>query len=145
VPFCLVTDQVAELESTIKRLESQLEEQSSEADNAISEWHGRSSELEKQLETLTKEKEELLNAERSGSTLAFEELRSEKDRLERELREKVEVLAAANEDLNHGAEVVHEWEGKSLKDVYGVQGAKIRRESLILTVAVSCHRSSRRT
>jgi chromosome segregation ATPase len=116
VPFFFVTDQVAELESTIKSLESQLEEQSSEADNAISEWHGRSSELEKQLETLTKEKEELLNTERSSSTLAFEELRSEKDRLEQELRERDEALAAAREDLNQDAEVVHEWEGKLLED-----------------------------
>jgi chromosome segregation ATPase len=97
-------------------LESELEEQSSEADNAISEWHGRSSELEKQLETLTNEKEELLNAERSSSTLAFEELRLEKDRLEQELQGRDEALAAAREDLNQDAEVVHEWEGKLLED-----------------------------
>jgi uncharacterized protein involved in exopolysaccharide biosynthesis len=119
-----VTDQVAEFGSTIKRLESQLEEQSREANNAMSEWHGRSSEFEKQLETLTKEKDELLNADRSSSSLAFEELRSEKDRLERELREKDEALAAAREDLHQDAEVVHEWEGKSLIDVYGFKGAK---------------------
>jgi chromosome segregation ATPase len=66
-------------------LESQLEQQSSEADNAISEWQEcytalevRSSELETQLEALTKEKEELLSAERlisePGQSPAFEEL-----------------------------------------------------------------------
>jgi chromosome segregation ATPase len=103
-------------------LESQLEEQSSEADNAISQWQEsyttlevRRSELETQLETLTKEKEELLNTERSSSTLTFEELRSEKDRLEQELRERDEALAAAREGLDQDAEVVHEWEGKLLE------------------------------
>jgi chromosome segregation ATPase len=112
-------EQVAELETTIKSLEGQLEEQSSDADNAISQWQEsytalevRSSELEKQLETLTNEKEELLNAERSSSALADEELRSEKGRLEQELRERDKELAAAREDLNHDADVVHEWEGE---------------------------------
>jgi predicted nucleic acid-binding Zn-ribbon protein len=100
-------------------LEGQLEEQSNDADNAISEWQVRSSELERQLETLTKEKEELLNAERSGSALAVEELRSEKDRLERELQERDEALAAAREDLNQDADVVHEWEGKLLEGCAG--------------------------
>jgi uncharacterized protein involved in exopolysaccharide biosynthesis len=114
LPF-LVTDQVAELESTIERLKSQLEEQSGEADNALSQWHERSSELEKQLETLTKEKEELLYTERSSSTMAIEELRSEKDGLEQELRERDDALAAAREDLSQDAEVVHEWEGKLLR------------------------------
>jgi chromosome segregation ATPase len=83
-------------------LEGQLEEQSGDADNAISQWQEsytvlevRSSELERQLETLMKEKEEMLNAERSGSALAVEELRSEKDRLEQELKERDEALAAA--------------------------------------------------
>jgi chromosome segregation ATPase len=121
----LVTDQVGELESTIESLERQLEEQSSAADDAISQWQEsytalevRSSELETQLETLTKEKEELLNAERSisvpGQSAAFDELRFEKDRLEQELQERNEALAAAREDLNQDAEVVHEWEGKLL-------------------------------
>ena len=115
-------DQVAELETTIESLESKLEEQSSEADNAISQWQEsyttlevRRSELEKQLETLMKEKEEVLNAERSSSRLTFEELRFEKDRLEQELRGRDEALAAAREDLNQDAEVVHEWEGKLLE------------------------------
>jgi chromosome segregation ATPase len=118
-------DQVGELKSTIKGLEVQLEEQSSVADNVISEWQGSyttlevlSSELQTQLETLTKEKEEVLNAERLISELGqspqFEELRNEKDRLEQELQERNEALAAAREDLNKDAEVVHEWEGKLL-------------------------------
>jgi chromosome segregation ATPase len=118
----LVTDQVAELESTIQRLEGRLEEQSSEADNAISQWQEsyttlevRRSELEAQLETLTREKEELLNAQSSSSTLVIEELRSEKDQLEQELEERDEALAAAKEDLDQDAEVVHEWEGKLLE------------------------------
>jgi ElaB/YqjD/DUF883 family membrane-anchored ribosome-binding protein len=68
--------------------------------------------METQLETLTKEKEELLTAERSTSALVVEELRSEKDRLEQELRERDEALTSAREDLNQDAEVVHEWEGK---------------------------------
>jgi chromosome segregation ATPase len=117
----LVTDQVAELETTIEGLESQLEEQSSEADNAISQWQEsyttlevRRSELEAQLETLTREKEELLNAQSSSNALAFEYLRSEKDRLEQELQERDESLAAAREGSNQDAEVVHEWEGKLL-------------------------------
>jgi hypothetical protein len=71
--------------------------------------------LERQLETLTKEKEELLNAEFPSSALAVEELRSEKDRLEQELKERDEALAAATEDLNQDADVVHEWEGKLLE------------------------------
>jgi chromosome segregation ATPase len=117
-----VTEQVAELELTNKSLEDQLEEQSSDADNAISQWQEsytaleqRSSELERQLETLTKEKEELLNVKRSDSALAVEELRSENERLERELRERDEALAAAGEDHNQDADVVHEWEGELLQ------------------------------
>jgi chromosome segregation ATPase len=119
------SDQVAELESTIKSLEGQLKEQSSDADNAdnaITQWQEsytalevRSLELETQLETLTKEKEEGLNAERSSSELAVEELHAEKSRLEQELRERDEALAAAREDLNQDADVVHEWEGKLLE------------------------------
>jgi chromosome segregation ATPase len=96
-----------------------LEEQSSEADNAISQWQEsyttlevRRSELETQLETLTKEKDEMLNTERSSNTLEVEELHSEKDRLEQELQARDEALAAAREDLNQDVEVVHEWEGK---------------------------------
>jgi chromosome segregation ATPase len=108
----LVTDQVAELESTIQRLEGRLEEQSSEADNAISQWQESYTTLETQLEAITKEKDELLNTEYPSSTLVIEELRSEKDRLEHELKERDEALAAAKGDLNQDAEVVHEWEGK---------------------------------
>jgi chromosome segregation ATPase len=103
-------------------LESQLEEQSSEADNAISQWQEsyttlevRKSELETQLETLKQEKEELLNTQSSSNALEVEELRSEKDRLEQELQGRDEALAAAREDLNQDAEVVHEWEGKLLE------------------------------
>jgi chromosome segregation ATPase len=103
-------------------LEKQLEEQFSDADDAISQWQEsynmlevRSSELETQLETLTKEKEELLNVERSSSALAVLELRSENERLEQELREKDEALAAAGEDLNQNTDVVHKWEGEFLK------------------------------
>jgi chromosome segregation ATPase len=117
-----VSERVAELESTNKSLEEQLEEQSSDADNAISQWQEsytvlevRSSELETQLETLTKEKEEGLNAERSSSAVAFEELRFENERLEQELRERAEALAAATENLNQDADVVHEWEGEFLE------------------------------
>jgi predicted nucleic acid-binding Zn-ribbon protein len=100
-------------------LESQLEEQSSAADDAISQWQEsyttlelRSSALESQLEALTNEKDELLNTEYPSSALVIEELRSEKDRLEHELKERDEALTAAREDLNQDAEVVHEWEGK---------------------------------
>jgi chromosome segregation ATPase len=96
-----------------------LEEESSAADDAISQWQEsytalevRSSELETQLETLKKEKDEMLNTERPSSALVLEELRSEKGRLEQELKERDEALAAAKEDLNQDAEVVHEWEGK---------------------------------
>jgi chromosome segregation ATPase len=117
-------DQVAELETTIESLESQLEEQSSAADNVISEWQEsysalevRSSELETQLETLRQEKQELSNAERSisvpGQSAAFEELRSQKERLENELRQLDEALSAARQDLQD-AEDAQEWEGKSL-------------------------------
>jgi chromosome segregation ATPase len=105
-----VTDQVAELESTIESLESQLKEQSSEAENYTT-LEVRKSELETQLETLTKEKEELFNTQSSSNGLEFEELRLEKDRLEQELKDRDEALAAAKEDLNQDAEVVHEWEG----------------------------------
>jgi chromosome segregation ATPase len=151
VPFFLVTDQVAELESTIERLKGQSEEESSAADDAISQWQEsytelevRNSELESQLETLTKEKDELLNTERPSIVLGVEELRSEKDRLEQELRERDEALAAAREDLNQDAEVVHEWEGKLLECwmffVYSLV------DTIILTLALfSCHRSSRST
>jgi peptidoglycan hydrolase CwlO-like protein len=110
-----VVDQVAELESTIKSLEVQLEEQSSAADDAISQWHGRSSELERQLEILAKEKKEILNAESSSNALEVKELHFEKDRLEQELQERDEALTAAREDLTQDAEVVHEWEGKSFE------------------------------
>jgi chromosome segregation ATPase len=103
-------------------LEGRLEEQSSEADNAILQWQEsytalevRSSELETQLETLKKEKDEMLNTERPSSALVIEELRSEKDRLEQELKERDEALAAAREDLNQDAELVHEWEGMLLE------------------------------
>jgi glucokinase len=103
-------------------LERQLEEQSSEADSAITQWQEsytalevRSSELETQLEALIKEKEEL-SAERlinePGQSAVFEELRSEKERLERELRQRDEALVAARQDLQD-AEVVQEWEGES--------------------------------
>jgi DNA repair exonuclease SbcCD ATPase subunit len=105
-------------------LERQLEEQSSEADSAISEWQEsytalelRSSELETQLEALTKEKEDLLSSERlmnePGQSAAFEELRSEKERLEQELRQRDEALVAARQDLQD-VEVVQEREGESL-------------------------------
>jgi DNA repair exonuclease SbcCD ATPase subunit len=121
-------DQVAELESTIKSLEGQLEEHLSEAENAISQWHVRSSELERQLETLTNEKEELLNAERSASALVVEELHSEKYRLEQELQEKDKALTAAREDLTQDAEVVHGWEGKLLEDCFVcVVGSHVNR------------------
>jgi hypothetical protein len=117
-------DQVAELESTIKSLESQLEEQSSAADNVISEWQEsysaleiRSLESETQLETLRQEKQELSNAERSisvpGQSAAFEELHSQKERLEQELRQLDEALVAARQDLQD-AEDAQEWEGESL-------------------------------
>jgi chromosome segregation ATPase len=122
VPVIPVTEQVAELESTNKSLEEQLEEQSSNADNAISQWQEsytalevRKVELEMQLETQTKEKEELLNAERSSSALAVEELRSEKGRLEQELRERDEALAAAGADHNQDADAVNEWQGELLE------------------------------
>jgi chromosome segregation ATPase len=118
----LVTDQVAELESTIESLKGQLEEESSAADDAISQWQEsytalevRRSELETQLETLRMEKEEMRNTETSSNTVDAEELRSEKDKLERMLQERDEALAAAREDLKHDAEVVHEWEGKLLE------------------------------
>jgi hypothetical protein len=71
--------------------------------------------LETQLETLTKEKEELSNAERPSSAVAFEELRSENVRLEQELRERDEALTAARKDLNQDVDVVHEWEGELLE------------------------------
>jgi archaellum component FlaC len=103
-------------------LKGQLEEESSAADDAISQWQEsytalevRRSELETQLETLKKEKEELLNTQNSSNALVIEELRLEKDRLEQELRERDEALAAAKKDLNQDAEVVHEWEGKLLE------------------------------
>jgi FtsZ-binding cell division protein ZapB len=54
----------------------------------------------------------MLNTESSSNALEVEELRSEKDSLKQELQEKDEALAAAREDLNQDAEVVHEWEGK---------------------------------
>ena len=101
-----------------------MEEQSSEADSAISQWQEsytaletRHSELETQLEALTKEKEELLSAEglinEPSQSAVFEELRSEKERLEQELRQRDEALVAARQDLQD-AEVVQEWEGESL-------------------------------
>jgi ElaB/YqjD/DUF883 family membrane-anchored ribosome-binding protein len=100
-------------------LEGKLVEQSSGAGNAISQWQAsytalevRSSELETQLETLTKEKEELLSVERSSSAIDGDELGSEKDRLEELLQERDEALAAAREDLDQAAEVVREWEGE---------------------------------
>jgi chromosome segregation ATPase len=103
----------------VKSLEGQLEEQSSEADNAITQWQEsytalevRSSELESQLETLTKEKEELLSSERASTALEFEELLSEKERLEKELRDTDEPLGAAKENLDQDVDVVHEWEGE---------------------------------
>jgi chromosome segregation ATPase len=117
-----VIERVADLESTNKSLEKRLEKQSSDADHAISQWQEsytalevRKLELETQLETLTKEKEEGLDAERSSSAVAFEELRSENERLEQELRERDEALTAAREDLNQDVDVVHEWEGELLE------------------------------
>jgi chromosome segregation ATPase len=105
----------------VNSLEGQLEEQSSEADNAITQWQDsytalevRSSELESQLETLTKEKEELLSSERASTAMEFEELLSEKERLEKELRDRDEALVAAKENLNQDVDVVHEWEGELL-------------------------------
>ena len=99
-----------------------MEEESSAADDATSQWQAsytalevRSSELEMQLETLTKEKEELLIVERSGIAIDADELRSEKDRLEELLQERDEALVAAREDVDQAAEVVHEWEGKLIK------------------------------
>jgi predicted nucleic acid-binding Zn-ribbon protein len=56
-----------------------------------------------------------VNAEGSSSALALEELRSDNERLERELRESDEALTAAKEDLNQDVDVVHEWEGKLLE------------------------------
>jgi chromosome segregation ATPase len=98
----------------VNSLEGQLEEQSSDADNAITQWQEsytalevRSSELESQLETLTKEKEEMFSDVRSSSALELEELRSEKERLENELQDRDEVLAAAKEDLDQESDVVH--------------------------------------
>jgi chromosome segregation ATPase len=120
----------------VKSLEGQLEEQSSEADNAITQWQEsytalevRSSELESQLEMvsggrsssalefeeLRSEKErlnkELRNANEALS-LEFEELRSEKERLNEELRDANEALSAAKENLDQDVDVVHEWEGE---------------------------------
>jgi chromosome segregation ATPase len=102
----------------VKSLEGQLEEQSSEADNAITQWQEsytalevRSSELESQLETLTKENEELLSSERASTALELEELRSEKERLENELRDENDALSAAKQNLDQDVDVVHEWEG----------------------------------
>ena len=102
-------------------MKGQLEEESSAADDAISQWQEsytalevRRSEFETQLETLKKEKEELLNAESSSKALDVEELRSERDKLEQMLQERDEALAAARENLNQDAEVVHEWEGTLL-------------------------------
>jgi predicted nuclease with TOPRIM domain len=101
-----------------------LKEESSAADDAITQWQAsytalevRRLEMETQLETLTKEKEELLNVESSSinNAVDVEELRSEKDKLERMLQERDEALAAAREDLNQDAEVVQEWEGKLLE------------------------------
>jgi chromosome segregation ATPase len=104
-------------------LKGQLVEESSAAEDAISQWQEsytalevRSSELETQLETLTKEKKELLNAETSSNAIDVGELRSEKDRLEQELQETNEALAAAREGQNQDTGVVHEWEGKLLED-----------------------------
>jgi chromosome segregation ATPase len=113
-----IAGRVAELEATVNSLEGQLEEQSSEADNAITQWQEsytalevRSSELESQLETLTKENEELLSSERASTALELEELRSEKERLENELRDENDALSAAKQNLDQDVDVVHEWEG----------------------------------
>jgi hypothetical protein len=128
-------------------LEEQLEEQSSDADNAIAQWQEsytalevRSSEFEAQIETLTKE-----NEERSNNTLVVEELRSEKSRLEQELRETDEALASARENLNEDADAVHEWEGKLVEDCTWFYWS----EDLNVVVDAdgsrySCHRESRR-
>jgi chromosome segregation ATPase len=117
-----VTGRLAELESTVENLVDQLEEQSSEADNAITQWQEsytalevRRSELESQLEMLTEENEDLLSAGRSSSALELEELLSEKERLEKELRDRDEALVAAKENLNQDVDVVHEWEGELLR------------------------------
>jgi predicted RNase H-like nuclease (RuvC/YqgF family) len=128
-------------------LEEQLEEQSSDADNAISQWQEsytalevRSSEFEAQIEALTKEKEE-----RPSNTLVVEELRSEKSRLEQELRERDEALASARENLIEDADAVHEWEGKLLE---GCTWFSCSEDLNIVVDAdcscYSCHRASRR-
>jgi hypothetical protein len=41
----------------------------------------------------------------------LEELRSEKERLENELRDENEALSAAKQNLDQDVDVVHEWEG----------------------------------
>jgi DNA repair exonuclease SbcCD ATPase subunit len=143
-PVILVTERVAELESTNKSLEEQLEEQSSDADIAISQWQEsytalevRKLELETQLETLMKEKEELLNVKGSsnalGQSAAFEELRSEKERLE--------ALGAAQQDLNQDADVVHEWEGELLE---GCTWLTLSVDLDADNCYCFCHRTSRR-
>jgi chromosome segregation ATPase len=106
-----VTGRVEILEATVKSLEGQLEEQSSEADNAITQWQEsytalevRSSELESQLE--------MVSGGHSSTALEFEELRSGKERLNKQLRDANEALSAANENLDQDVDVVHEWEGE---------------------------------
>jgi hypothetical protein len=113
IPIALLTsERVAKLDSVVKSLEKQLEEQSRDADHAISQWYTalevRRSEMKSKIETLVKEKEQLLDEGPTGSemqTAGLEQLHVEKERLE-------QALSAASENLNQEEGAIHGLEGE---------------------------------
>jgi len=136
----LPIDRVAELESEIDQLQSQLREQEQEATDAIAQWQdsstmaeNRCSELENQVSSLQEENKSLLEqskvsiaatAEGTGEVNEQEITHAEPtdrdgdamasfDSLKQALERKEDELRVAQETILGDAEVVQQWEGRS--------------------------------
>ena len=133
---------VAELQTEVTSLESQLKEQEIDANNVIEQWQescslseDKCAELEKQLESMNQEKtnvekaleyiqinNEELVAERlvleskiSSLEKAAKTERSPESEAASRLKEKEQELRDALETIARDEEVVQQWEGKSRK------------------------------
>ena len=128
--FRVPKDRVAELESKVKDLENQLEEQEREANNVIDQWQencavsdSKCSELEDELDAARKENEILrqssgdhgvntLNARSlEGEPEGSAQLAQRIEELETQLQEKEQVLLQLQDTLANDEDVVHQWEG----------------------------------
>jgi hypothetical protein len=107
--YYVLAERAEELEATIKELEKQLEQQESEANEAISRWELKANDLETELEATTKQLNELkstdaLMAERPSAMSDADKLKTHVAELEKSLEEQRETISRFESDRFREAE-----------------------------------------